>query len=353
MKDVFHILNELEHASGRNVLSTIIQVEGSAYRKEGAMLLVNEDGTQIGLLSGGCLERDLAEQAQRVLQEGTSRTIEYDMSAEDDRLWGQGSGCNGSIRVLLEVVDSPLAEHLKRLKKYLDEGISVLHVKKLSDTGSVTDYLFVTEHRQAFGKWDGAFPMQWDRSEGYFMQLFEPKPRLIIFGAGPDAVPLVRFAAHVGFSVTVTDWRPEFCNRTHFPDADDCRVGFPRSIVEHFSFSPRDSVIIMTHHFQRDREILQILLREKLNYIGVLGPRKRTSRLLGTEEIPNWIHSPVGLSIGAEGPEEIAISILADVIQTVRQRRKPHDYGNLFSSWAEQADGTSQTFPIGRRKKSG
>lgn len=355
MANLFQILNELQELNGEYVLSTIIKVEGSSYRKEGTVMLYKDDGTQIGLLSGGCLEADLAERSKDVIKGKTSRTIVYDMKAEDDLSWGQGSGCNGTVSVLLEPIDYEFKEHLKRLQGYLNKGEPVLHVKKLSTFNTVTDYIFITESQQYFGKWSGIVPkylyrMFHDRkvdlaalenlSERYFIQVFEPKPRLIIFGAGPDVRPLVRFAAETGFYVIVVDWRPSFCKHAYFSNADELVLDFPCSFIKRFLFMSKDSVIIMTHHFQKDRDILQALIQKNLQYLGVLGPRKRTYRLLESENIPNNVHSPVGLEIGAEGPDEIAISILADVIKSNRKRTS-YDYWNLPSSRSEQANGMS------------
>lgn len=347
MNDLFNILNALQVSKYKTVLATIINVTGSSYRKEGAMMLYIEDGTQIGLLSGGCLENDLAVRAEEVIVENTSRSIIYDMKSEDELSWGQSSGCNGIIEVLLEPVNHKFKQHLKRVDDYLKQGISVLHIKKLSKLGTVLGYMFITQNQQCFGEWRGDIPIQLNQlpselkkgtillenlSDRYFIQVFSPKPRLIIFGAGPDVRPLVGFAAKTGFTITLTDWRPAFCQKTFFPDADDLIVEFPSSFLNHFPFSPNDYVLIMTHHFQKDQEILKTLLQKKLQYLGVLGPRKRTTQLLDGKDIPDWLHSPVGLPISAEGPEEIAISIIADLIHTVRKRDQ-HDFWNIPSSW--------------------
>jgi xanthine dehydrogenase accessory factor len=354
MNELFEVLNALQDPKHRKVLSTIIDVEGSSYRKEGALMIYKENGTQIGLLSGGCLESDLALRADEVIKEKISRTIVYDMKSEDDLTWGQSSGCNGTISILLELVDTKLEKHLKNVQNYLKQGISVLHVKRLSEFGTVLDYIFITQDQKAFGEWRGGYPAELTQlfskckkgisnlenlPDRYFIQVFNPKPRLIIFGAGPDVRPLVSFAAKTGFTIIIADWRPAFCNKDYFPDATDIILN-PYSFLSNFSFSPNDSVIIMTHSFQKDQEILTTLFQKKLNYLGILGPRKRTYRLLEGRDIPDWLHSPVGLPIGAEGPEEIAVSILADLIRAVRKRDQ-HDFWNIPSRRTEQKNGVS------------
>ncbi|WP_332697895.1 XdhC family protein [Halalkalibacter lacteus] len=354
MNELFDILKALQDSKHRKVLATINDVEGSSYRKEGTMMLYVEDGTKIGLLSGGCLENDLTVRADEVIKEKTSRTIVYDMKSEDDLAFGQGSGCNGTISVLLELVDTKLEKHLKKVENYLKQGISVLHVKRLSEFGTVLDYIFITQDQKAFGEWCGEYPAELTQlfskckksisylenvPDRYFIQVFKPKPRLIIFGAGPDVRPLVSFANKTGFTIIIADWRPAYCNETYFPDATDIILN-PCSFLSNFSFSLNDSVIIMTHSFQKDQEILNTLFQKRVNYLGVLGPRKRTYRLLDGRDIPDWLHSPVGLPIGAEGPEEIAVSILADVIKAVRKRDQ-HDFWNIPSSRPEQKNGVS------------
>lgn len=332
-----HVLHVDPQAS---VLATIIGVTGSAYRKAGATMLFLEDGTQVGLLSGGCLEADLAVRASEVMEHGQARTVLYDMRGEDDLSWGQGAGCNGEIEVLLEPLDEQLRVHLSHLKWWLEQGVEVMHAKKWSAEGTVVEYLFLTEHGQTFGTWEGEVPVAWigerlgndgiaslqagaldsDAAQRVFVQHFTPRPRLVIFGAGPDAKPLVAFAETCGWAVIIADWRPEVCSKTHFPQATRLVVGQTAEVLEELTLTRRDSVVIMTHNFQRDRELLQELLAKELHYLGILGPRERTSRLLEGAEFPEKLRSPVGLAIGAVGAEEIAIAILADLIEHRRNR---------------------------------
>lgn len=367
MGDQYCILDAMTNTNGRAMLATIIRVEGSAYRKEGTMMLLTEDGKRYGILSGGCLEDDLAERAPRLWIENVSQTLVYDLSSEDDLSWGQGNGCNGTIHVLMEPVNEELTEHFALVRRELNEGRTVLHVKRLSDRGTVTDYLFHSGNNRWFGQWSGAVPNDLNRfiphrkagwaermepSERFFIQRFEPKPRLIIFGAGPDAKPLADFASRAGFRVVVADWRPALCNNVRFPEAKEWVTGLPEEIAADYPFSERDSVIVMTHHFQKDRQIIHALRLRKLQYIGLLGSKERTRRLLGGD-VPSWLHSPVGLPIGAEGPDEIAISILADVIRVSRLRREDHDLGNLSGGRTKQENGPSQAVSAARRQTSG
>lgn len=322
MEDIYSILDEISRPVGK-VLATVVDVEGSAYKREGSSMVFFEDGSKVGLLSAGCLEEDLAIKAQDVLKKGTVAIVQYDMSDETDFSWGQGAGCNGIITILLETIDERLARDLRKVKKLLLSNIPVLTYKKIDERG---EYLFLPYGGEPFGWWDGDFPDEFYdvksgmiHNQSIFQHLYRPKPRLIVFGAGQDVCPLVTLAAKTGFSVTVCDWREEFCNQKQFPEAANCVLGFPNEIPKKIHFKTTDFFIIATHHFQRDQEILLNLITEKCRYIGVLGPRERTRRLLKGREIPGWIHSPAGLRIGATGPKEIAISIVAELIEAWRK----------------------------------
>ncbi|RXJ00260.1 XdhC family protein [Anaerobacillus alkaliphilus] len=311
--NAYDMFNVILNSNQAIVLATIIKVEGSSYRKEGAMLLCMEDGSHVGLISGGCLERDLVEKAKIVFLDGISRTVTYNLADEDDLSWGQGSGCNGVITVLLELVDMNYKAHLKRVQQLLSEGISVQHTKYLTENGTVVKYGFSTGTESVECLEDV------ENTSFIFQQVFRPKPRLIIFGAGIDARPLGQFAYQSGFETIITDWRPAFCQKEFFPGATQTIVAYPNEFTKDFVYRRDDIVVIMTHNFRRDEEILAKLLKEELLYIGILGPRQRTLRLLKNQDDIERIHSPVGLPIGAVGPEEIAISIMAEIIKVVRK----------------------------------
>lgn len=321
MEDLYNILNEVDLSFSGSTLATIVKVTGSAYKKEGAAMLFKPDGTQIGFLSAGCLEEDLAEKLKAT--RNPYNKFVYDMREENDFAWGEGTGCNGVICVWTEKIDNVYAEHLMKVKKLLYAGHSIVMIKKL---GEKPGYVFVPDSGNAFGRWEGSFPVgcrlkekslvfnKAFQSEVYIQQI-RPKRRLIVFGAGADSRPLVSFAASAGFSVTVADWRPAFCTAEHFPKAEKRLVGFPHELLSCLQLNQDDCVVVMTHNFKRDQELLQTLAQKKIRYLGVLGSRKRTARLLEIDVIPPGIVSPAGLSIQAKGAEEIAISIVAQLIQ--------------------------------------
>ncbi|WP_100401204.1 XdhC family protein [Bacillus sp. FJAT-44742] len=356
MIERFNILQSVRTSEQKMVLATIINVEGSAYRKEGTMMLVFEDNVQIGVLSGGCLENDIVLRAAEVFKDQQSRILFYDLKTDDDTSWGISNGCNGKISILLEYVDAKLKKHLELVDKYINKGVPVLHIKKLSHSNSVLSYIFIPVHHPQFGDFNNDELKSVSSSifenninhklfkknlNHYFVQVFHPKPRLIIFGAGPDVRPLAEIAVKTGFYTVVTDWRPDYCTPIHFPSAHEVILEWPSRLLKSYPLTSKDSVIIMTHHFQKDQEILQSLIQEKLKYLGILGPRKRTQQLLNKEKIPEQLHSPVGIAIGAEGPDEIAISIIADVIKTNRKKGCQLDLWNLFSRRSKPKNGVS------------
>lgn len=330
LDDMFQIFPELPLMKEDCVIATIIHVEGSSYKKEGACMLIMESGKQIGLLSAGCLEEELQYKSEQVLKEGKAQVLTYDMRDETDLSWGQGAGCNGILHILLEPMNDQLYVQILTLKSLLDKGDSVLHIKQFTQDFQLIANSYFPQKSPSFGD---AFPfseeisstksgLYYIKNTPLFIHLYKPKPRLFIFGAGQDVKPLVTIAAQVGFFITLCDWRPLLCNQEQFPYASNFIVGFPKEVYSKIDFTKDDYVVVMTHHFQKDKELLSLLRNEELSYIGILGPRKRTERLVGPGPIPPSIFSPVGLDIGAKGAEEIAISIVAELIQVLRKQEK-------------------------------
>ncbi|MFK3935977.1 XdhC family protein [Alkalihalobacillus sp. NPDC078783] len=329
MNDIHVVLDHLDQIKLPAFLATIVHVEGSAYKKESACMLIQNDGTSSGFISAGCLEQDLIE---RVKRGEDSQTITYDMSAEDDIAFGMGAGCNGIIHVLLERIESGYLTHLQQVNKLVRSGKEVLMMKDLFQN----NYLFIPEGEKPFGSATHFSSLEVEHvidqaslggankkvytqvGNPIFLQRISPKPRLILFGAGEDALPLVKVAADVGFNVVVSDWRQSFCAVERFPEATHVLHGFPKAAVQALDLSSKDFVILMTHHFEHDRTLLQLLRGRGLSFLGVLGSAKRTARLVEQEEVPTDVRSPVGLSIGAQGATEIAVSIVAELIQMIR-----------------------------------
>ncbi|CAM3722044.1 XdhC family protein [Mesobacillus zeae] len=343
MDDLYRILEIIASSEKSTmVLATIIKVEGSAYKKEGSSMLIMEDGLRIGTLTAGCLEVDLNERAKQVWAAGQSCTVEYDLNDEDDLSWGQGAGCNGVITVLLEPVKEELRRNLISLKKRLDARKTVTRIKRFTKKLEPKEDVYVVEDGTKFGSCDffnieyfdvpvkGGNPYKSEKgmklkehtSDLFFINQMVPKPYLYVFGAGEDARPLASLAARTGFNVSMIDWRPALCHNRNFPEAKELFVGPTEEMMKKLIFTKKDFVVIMTHQFQKDRYILSQLQDKTLFYLGVLGPKKRTERLLRNARVPDHIYSPAGLSIGAIGPEEIAVSIVGEMIGKIRSNRK-------------------------------
>ncbi|WP_121662399.1 XdhC family protein [Metabacillus litoralis] len=327
--DIYEILDTISESTQEMVLATIVNVDGSSYKKAGSTMLFHEDGVQTGLLSGGCLEEDLKERCKEYFHQKGSTLITYDLTAEDDLSWGQGVGCNGTIKVLIESITPELMSHLKKVRELTNHGISVSYIKQLSLEGDVYGYLFYTENAEYFGQWKGDFPQKekWQseaiRMENdylLFKQEIQARPRLFIYGAGADARPLAQLAQQSGYGVIVADWRPAYCHKDYFPSATETVVRSPEEFLTSYTFSTSDSIVLMTHHFQKDLELVKYLLKKQLSYLGILGSKDRAQRLLQGKKVQDWVHSPVGLSIGAEGPHEIAVSIVAELIEQKARR---------------------------------
>ncbi len=315
------------------VLAMIVQVEGSAYRKEGTWMLIQKDGARTGVISGGCLESDLHSRAIELFNTGKPEIVHYDLSAEDDLGWGRGAGCNGVVSVFVRDIDSDFRHFLTLMYKRLLAKEPVLFIQSISN---FDNYAFINESEDSFGNWQGEIPFelnaftpfqnqvgqksQGDEDEMIYFQLVWPQPALYILGSGVDARPLARLAGNVGYAVHLFDWRSALCNVVHFPTAVSFQIGDVETLIANSSLSPLDSIVIMTHDFQLDVKLVQRLCDRQLLYLGILGSKKRTERLLGGV-IPDKVHSPVGLSIDADGPEEIAVSIVAELIAVRRGKR--------------------------------
>ncbi|MET3574487.1 XdhC family protein [Bhargavaea ullalensis] len=333
MTGTFAQWKKLLEEEGPAALVTLVRVEGSSYRKAGAMMIIGTCGCTAGMVSGGCLEEDLSGRAAALAGTGRVELHRYDLSSEDDLGWGLGAGCNGVLTLLVRDADKRFREALRRAVGRLDAKEPVLFLQetdgdkyaffslgggldgtlKLPGTGQPERLLMESRPFSRFSE-------ELETAAGpVHARLVWPQPALYLIGAGMDARPLARLASGFGYAVHLVDWRPGLCSAVHFPDAANFWTGPVEDSVRSIPFSPLDSAVVMTHDFARDRSVLGHLLEEDLFYLGVLGSRKRTERLIGGP-MPGRVRSPVGLPIGADGPEEIALSILAELIAVREQK---------------------------------
>jgi xanthine dehydrogenase accessory factor len=316
--EVFERMARLSEAGRRAALATVVGTEGSAYRRAGAKFLIEDDGRTLGSLSGGCLEADVRENALRMLREAAlPRLIRYDTGADDEAVWGLGLGCSGTIEVFLQPAVGPGGiEATDRIRELL-AGESPFTISTVvsgpeSSVGSVA----VVEGTVR--------PSHPDSAARIFDEVLVPPPYLLLVGAGDDAIPICAYAADVGFRVQVVDHREALLAAERFPTAFRRVPARPEDGLGALPLGPRLSAVIKTHSFAHDREWARRLLAAGISYVGLLGPRARTHRLL--EEIGERegerIFGPVGLDLGAEGPEQVALSIVAELL-AVRSRREP------------------------------
>ena len=318
MKELQAIVSHLCLAKGPSVLATLTSVEGSSYRRAGARMLVTEEGHRIGSISGGCLEEDLIERSKLVAGNGRAEVVTYDTTAENDLVWGVGLGCHGVVRLLVE----PLAPR-PRWAQVVSENLL---------SGVPTDLAVAWEAPgEALGtRLRADVPAEGSKPrKGVFLERIAPPTSLAIYGAGDDARPLARLALELGWNVTVADPRPAMPTEERFPGAIARATGPADTLVARTAPQPGSLAVVMTHHYRHDVPLLRDLLPLPLAYLGLLGPKKRSERILldlaekGFEVTPSMrsrLHAPVGLDIGADAPEEVALSIIAEMKATLSGR---------------------------------
>jgi xanthine/CO dehydrogenase XdhC/CoxF family maturation factor len=334
------------------VLGTLVRTSGSTYRRAGARLLITPGGVPVGLISGGCLEPQIAKAAQEVLTTGLSRRLRFDMTGEHDGMLGFGLGCRGALDILLERIEPwRLDAETRRLLCGMNAGPapraivtafdaapalerrlgSILEVE--GDSASPTAEALREASRgfaqEALGT-GTTLVRTVHLPEGNvecFVDIVPPAFQLTVFGAGPDAVPLVAMAQQLDWRVTVIDHRPAYCDPARFPGAERVLHAHADTAAAHVPTGDHSAVVVMTHNYFADLRLLPVLLKLDVAYVGLLGPRRRGEQLLGemadefvpTSEQRARLYSPVGLKLGGDTPAAIALSIVAE-IQAVLSR---------------------------------
>ncbi|HEX3530920.1 MAG TPA: XdhC family protein [Thermoanaerobaculia bacterium] len=346
--EVVSRLTELAAAGQRAALATVVHIVGSAYRRPGAKFLIAETGGTLGSVSGGCLEADVREVARDVvIATGAPSLRHYKTGADEDMVWGLGLGCNGMVDVFIQpATEGPLAAITGRLRELL-AGDSPFALATVVDGSSD---LGATQVIEADGSMHGSLgpadvdTLAVDRARGLmasgrsgvhrldgrgvFVEILPPPPHLLVCGAGDDAQPLVAYAADAGFRVTVLDHRPALLTPERFPQAARLVAGRPDADVQ-LPPAQRSRAVVMAHSLAIDRGWAQRHLASGVPYVGMLGPRERTVSILreiGAEgEIDaGRVFGPVGLDLGADGPRQVAISIIAELLAFEAKREPRH-----------------------------
>ena len=349
MKELQLIIQAYDQAKYENqkvALATVVHVNGSAYRRPGARMLVTEDGHLTGAISGGCLEGDALRKAQAVIFQQKSMLVTYDTTDEDDQKFGVGLGCNGIIHVLIEPIDyTDTANPVELIKwAFLDRQLALLLTifsiknSKSEQIGTIR----LEKTNEGRGNWEAriadpelksllaseikgfdslsqirSYPAKDDIS--IFFEVLKPKTRILLFGAGNDTQPLSKMAEILGFELILIDGRKNLASSVRFPFAKQIIHGPAEEVVNQIETDPHTVALLMTHNFEYEAIVLEKLLDCMIPYIGILGPKKKSQKLIerlerkGIAVHQDSIYSPMGLDIGAEGSEEIALSILAEV----------------------------------------
>jgi xanthine dehydrogenase accessory factor len=369
------IAHELARAARENesiVLASVVRTEGTTYRAVGARMIVRAGGATIGLLSSGCLEGEIIDRAARVRESGIAEIMTYDGRSEDELVWGFGTGCNGLVEILLERRTPESAGKLGALISSALDGAEpsvIATVVRASETGAPgvgARVLVGTEGIARDGDWgesavleavvadargaqvsarrgmtlEYVLPQPGEHSPGETVtaqlsfELVMPAIDLVICGSGPDAIPVARLAGSLGWSATVVDPRPvALIAPERFAGARVVECAHSQSLREAVALTARTAAVVMSHKYERDLDYLDALVRSDVAYIGMLGPRARTERLLRDLEsrgrafpssMLSRLFAPIGLELGGDGAEAIALSIIAEVSAVVHGRTGTH-----------------------------
>lgn len=318
-------------------IATVVDAEGSVYRREGARCLIFDTGEIWGVVSGGCVEKDLFEHTQKCWSTGASAMYTYDFRSEEDLFWGMGAGCNGSLQVWLQPFDPFLKR--EQAQAMLDHFERRVNGQKSFWSGTILESNFSSHPVGTILEWEISSPANSSKNqiqqlileEGAveaFVEFIDPRIHLLVFGAGADAVPVVQAGKLLKWKVSLVDHRENWLQSKSFEICDELLL-VPREGYHEVPLTPYTYAVIMTHQYDLDQKLIRELVPAPIPYLGLLGPRKRLQRILqelgevGTEFSADELaklHSPIGLDIGAESPEEIALSIVAEVMCSKNQR---------------------------------
>lgn len=348
MKEIREIINAYDAAvklGKKTALVTLVHVEGSSYRRPGARMLVTEDGELTGAISGGCLEGDALNKALYAIQQNKNALVTYDTSDEEDAVMGLGLGCNGIIQVLIQPADQPI-QIIKKLtsdrKHHVLVTLFTLSDRKAEQPGTIIykdeqniEFLsevhthlrehIVADIEEAFANRKSSFKNYRSQQQDVtaYIEYIAPVVSLVIAGAGNDAEPVNAIASTLGWQVTlIDDGRDKNTRTNRFAGACQLLIPDPVNALKDVAIDETTFFLLMTHNYNYDIALLRQLLLKNARYIGVLGPRKKLERMLKefedeglkpTEQQLASIYSPVGLDIGAETPEEIALSMIAEI----------------------------------------
>jgi len=354
MKEISEILKAYSEAKlegKKTALATVVKVEGSSYRQPGARMLVTEDGLLTGAISGGCLEGDALRKALLSINQKQNKLVTYNTSNEDDAEVGLQLGCNGIVHILFEYINEEAENNpiqlLKQLELERKEAVIVTVFSLKRNAFQIGTTLFfrkdspVLNHNNEVlnliydvkevlkSKTSVVKNLQEENGNEALIEYIKPSISLVIAGAGNDIQPLVKMAAVLGWRITIGEGRATHATTKRFPKASQVSVVKPEQFLDNIIIDDQTYFLLMTHNYKYDLAVLKSLLLTNCHYIGILGPKSKFSRMLDDlllegitvdEEQLSRIHSPVGLDIGAETSEEIALSIVSEIKAVASER---------------------------------
>ncbi|MFB9075978.1 XdhC family protein [Flavobacterium procerum] len=362
ISDILKAYSEEKKTAKKCALATVVKVEGSSYRQAGARMLVTEDGILTGAISGGCLEGDALRKALLSINQKQNKLVTYDTNNEDDAEIGLQLGCNGIVHILFEYIDNesninPI-QLLQELELERKEAVVVTVFSLKRNASQIGTTLFFRKDSPVLNynndvlslipdvkevletKTSIVKKLQEENGNEALIEYIKPSISLVIAGAGNDIQPLVKIAAVLGWKITIKEGRATHATKKRFPKADDIFIVKSQEFLENIVVDDQTYFLLMTHNYKYDLAVLKALLTTDCHYIGILGPKSKFNRMLDdllkeevavNEEQLRRIHSPVGLDIGAETSEEIALSIIAEI-----------------KAFASQRTGTSLKFKTGK-----
>jgi len=349
INDIIQAFDEAQKQGRQTALATVVHVDGSSYRRPGARMLVTDEGQLTGAISGGCLEGDALRKALFVMNQQKSMLVTYDTMDEDDAKLGIGLGCNGIIQVLIEPIDATSQNNPvallrsiagKRQNTVLATLFSLQNRKEeqpgtclllkedavISSVGEASFFkeMLLADAEKAMTSQNASFKHYVSGTQNMtaFIEFIQPPVSLVVIGAGNDAIPLVEMAGIVGWKTTVVDGRANYAKPGRFSGSCQVLLSKPGNVLEQLTIDDQTVFVLMTHNYNYDLAMLKALLERDVVYIGSLGPKKKIDRMLKelsdegfaiTGRQRSSIYGPAGLDIAAETPQEIALSILAEI----------------------------------------
>ncbi len=349
MKEIKTIIENIKIAYSlglKTVMATVANVYGSSYRRKGARMLIREDGLWFGSVSGGCLEGDVIEKAKDVMKSNKPQLFKYDTRQNAKNAFGMGYGCNGILEILIEPIEFHeksasfnilngliVEQHLQGLSTVFnseDENIAVLGERLHSNgTNFIKNETLVqkakTDLKDAISS-NNTYCKTYkidNKKVKVLHEVFRPKLNILIYGAVFHVIPFLKFANELGYNVHVTDSFEPIQPIWNFPGSDEINLIDDAEVNQLISKNPNMAVVFLTHNFFYIKEELPKVLKSNIPYVGILGSRKKTQKILKEANVNSEkysdseltkIHYPIGLDIGANTPEEIALSIVAEIM---------------------------------------